>query len=517
MNQALNQTDPLANPSVKTDQNRVPRVRSRFSLLLFLIAAAPRIVGAFLVHKQPFGDAYCYIEQVSSDRAKLLAGTFKVSDLFGFWLPLYQFFCALISLVINQPVYISKVVSALSGAAVCVLVYWCSHILTKSQRVSLVAFLAIALNPFHFQYSSAAMTDIPHALMVMSCMYFVLTERWTLAACCGAAAGLIRLESWMLIAIVPIIELIRRRRVPLVSTVILLIAPALWLFICWQATGNPLASFQAHDEYVLARLTAHPEFNQITLERTWNDANRLIYSLNLAVLAGCLASLWLLFRQWRKERAWLKATHLMVCASFFFAYFSFIVTAYLTKNQSDIWPRYGLVMFSLGLPLLAYSAQQIFRSSSILAKAALAAVLVVGAVQFKSQAFDLRYFLTSPDRSQAIAYYLKQEYRADPSIKVFCDHPQIRVVSGIPREQFYDSFRVPKAPNDKEGFINFLKANGIKYLVIPKEHETSTPSQLFPGLVKDTGDLLEGVIAAPDDQRVDSLYRVRGESPAPPR
>jgi hypothetical protein len=320
----------------------------------------------------------------------------------------------------------------------------------------------------------------------------------------------------MLIAIVPTIELMRRRRVPVVSTLILLLAPTLWLFICWQATGNPLASFQAHDEYVLARLAAHPEFNQVTLARTWEDANRLIYSLNLAVFAGCLASLWLLFRQWRTERAWLKATHLMVGASFFFAYFSFIVVAYLTKNQSDIWPRYGLVMFSLGLPLLAYSAQQVFRSSSILAKASLAAVLVLGAVQFKNQAFDLKYFLASPDRSQEIAYYLKQEYSADRSIKVFCDHPQIRVVSGIPREQFYDSFKVPKAPNDKEGFINFLRANGIKYLVIPKEHETSTPSQLFPGLVKDTGGLLEGVIPAPDDVRTDSLYRVRSATPPPP-
>ena len=498
---------------MKTEPIRVSRFRSPRTLLLLLIAGVPRIVGALLLRKEPFGDAYCYVEQVSANRGKILAGAFSIKDLYGFWLPLYQFFCSIIALVVNQPVYVSRLVAAVAGAFVCVLVYRCSHILTANRRVSLVAFLAIALNPFHLQYSSAAMTDIPHALMVMSCLYFVLTERWALAACFGAAAGLIRLESWMLIAIVPTIQFMRRRTVPILSTLILCSAPAIWLLVCWQATGNPLASFRAHDEYVLERLTAHPEFNQITLERIWNDANRLAYSLNLAVLAGCLVGLLLLFRQWRKGREWLKATDLMVCLSFFFAYFSFIVVAYLTKNQSDIWPRYGLVMFSLGLPVLAYSAQQIFRSRSVLAKAAFLLVLLYGGFQFKSQAMDLERFLSAPDRSQAIAKYLKLQYAADPSLKVFCDHPEVRVVSGIPRGQFYDSFDAPK---DRKGFIAYLQANGIKFLVIPKENETSTPSQLFPNLVKENGDVFEGIIPAPDDQRADSLYKVRAEKPAPP-
>lgn len=497
---------------MKTEQLRVSRFLSPRSFLLLLIAGVLRIAGAWTFHREPFGDAYCYVEQVSSNRVKILTGIFSVRDLYGFWLPLYQFFCSIISLIVNQPVYVSRLVAAVAGAFVCVLVYWTSHVLTGNKRVALVAFLAIALNPFHLQYSSAAMTDIPHALMVMSCMYFVLTERWALAACCGAAAGLIRLESWMLVAIVPTIQFMRQRRVPISTTLILLSAPAIWLFVCWQATGNPLASFRAHDEYVLARLTAHPEFNSITLERTWNDANRLVYSLNLAVLAGCLIGLVLLFRQWRKGRQWLKATDLMVCLSFFFAYFSFIVMAYLTKNQSDIWPRYGLVMFSLGLPVLAYSADKIFSSGPVWAKSAFLVVLLYGVFQFKDQAIDLQLFLAAPDRSQAIAVYLKQQYAADPSLRVFCDSPEVRVVSGIPRGQFYDSFRAPK---DRAGFIAYLRANGISFLVIPKEHETSTPSQLFPNLVKESGDVFEGVIPAPDDQRADSLYKVRLENLLP--
>jgi len=267
---------------------------------------------------------------------------------------------------------------------------------------------------------------------------------------------------------------------------------------------------------MVARLVAHPEFTQLTLDRIWIDANRLAYSMNVAVLAGCLAGLWLLFRDWRKSaglREWLRVTDPLVCILFFFVYFGFIVMTYLTKNNTDIWPRYGLILFSLGLPVLAYSAQQIFRRPSVLAKAALGIAVVVGIVQLKTQVEDLTRFVTQKERSQMIANYLKQEYASDPTIKVFCDSPEVRIVSGIPGDHFYHSF-FDGVPKDRVGFLGFLRTNGIKFLVIPEENETSTPSQLFPSLVKDTG-AFEGVIPPPDDRRADSLYRVRVEKVSP--
>jgi hypothetical protein len=270
---------------------------------------------------------------------------------------------------------------------------------------------------------------------------------------------------------------------------------------------------------MVARLIAHPEFNQLTLDRIWIDGNRLAYSMNIAVLAGCLAGLCLLWREWRKQPKWTvpgessNARDLFVCLSFFFAYLSFILFAYVTKNNTDIWPRYGLVLFTLGLPILAYSARQFFRERSELAVTVLGIAMVVGAFQVKTQAEDLVRFVSQTDRSEEIANYLKKEYASDPSIKIFCDHPEVRVNSGIPREQFYDSFH---APTDQKGFIGYLLANGVKFLVIPQESETSTPSQLFPSLVKETGDLFEGVIPAPDERRADSLYRVRAEKLQPP-
>jgi hypothetical protein len=244
--------------ATQTVSTGIRRLLSTRSVLAVLLAAGvPRLAGVFLIEKEPFGDAYCYIEQAVANRGKMLAGTFSINDLYGFWLPLYQFFCSLVILVVNQPVYVSRLISALAGTLVCLLVYVCSDILTANKPVSLIAALAIALSPFHLQYSAAAMTDLPHAVMVMACLYCVLTQRWTLAALAGAAACLIRLDSWMLIILVPAIQLVRARKLPIVSFLILASAPAFWLFTCWRATGGPLASFHAHDFYVALRLAAH--------------------------------------------------------------------------------------------------------------------------------------------------------------------------------------------------------------------------------------------------------------------
>src|SRR5207244_11130959 len=158
-------------------------VRSvRNLVLLTLTAGVPRIIGAVLVHKEPFGDAYCYIEQATMMRGKIVTGYLAIENLYGFWLPLYQFFCSIISVPFNQPVYVSRLVTALAGTGVCLLVYVLSYRLTSSQRFSLAAFLAIAFNPFPLEYLFSAMTDIQHVLLVMLCLYFVIASRCMLAA-----------------------------------------------------------------------------------------------------------------------------------------------------------------------------------------------------------------------------------------------------------------------------------------------------------------------------------------------
>jgi hypothetical protein len=116
-------------------------------------AGVPRIIGALFVHKEPFGDAYCYIEQATMMRGKIVTGYLAIENLYGFWLPLYQFFCSIVSVPVNQPVYVSRLVAAVAGTGVCLLVYVFSYLLTSSQRCRR-GFLVIAFNPFHLEYHS---------------------------------------------------------------------------------------------------------------------------------------------------------------------------------------------------------------------------------------------------------------------------------------------------------------------------------------------------------------------------
>ena len=62
-------------------QIRVSGVRSIRNLALVSLAAGvPRVIGALFFGKEAFGDAYCYIEQVSAMRGKMVAGTFSVAS-----------------------------------------------------------------------------------------------------------------------------------------------------------------------------------------------------------------------------------------------------------------------------------------------------------------------------------------------------------------------------------------------------------------------------------------------------
>src|SRR5438552_18196639 len=104
-------------------------------------------------------------------RGKIVTGYLAIENLYGFWLPLYQFFCSIVSVPVNQPVYVSRLVAASAGTGVCLLVYVFSYRLNSSQRLSLAAFLAFAFNPFHLDYFFSALSDILYSLLVILYLY----------------------------------------------------------------------------------------------------------------------------------------------------------------------------------------------------------------------------------------------------------------------------------------------------------------------------------------------------------
>src|ERR1051325_6526952 len=99
--------------------------------ILFFASAIPRLLGAFFL-PNAFGDAYVYIQEIGMLSTKISSGSFRLTDLFGFWLPLYQLICAVINVFVKNGFYSGKVIAALFGAGACVFVHLVALRLTSN-------------------------------------------------------------------------------------------------------------------------------------------------------------------------------------------------------------------------------------------------------------------------------------------------------------------------------------------------------------------------------------------------
>ena len=82
-----------------------------------MISAIPRVLGACFL-PNAFGDAYVYIRDIGALSTRMRAGTFAIVDLYGFWLPLFQFICAVVNVLAGNGFYSGKLVAAVFGAGV---------------------------------------------------------------------------------------------------------------------------------------------------------------------------------------------------------------------------------------------------------------------------------------------------------------------------------------------------------------------------------------------------------------
>jgi hypothetical protein len=448
--------------------------------ILLCASGLPRILAAFML-PNPDGDAYSYLETIDRMRAGLVAGSFSAKTLYSFWLPMYQFICALISALINHPVYVSKLVSAVCGTGVCVLVFLITLRLTANRIVSLVAALLVAVNPLHVLYSAFSLTEIPHALVVMGSLYAAITGRWTAATVCAAIAGFMRVESWMLIVLLPALELLAGRRISIRLCGLLLLAPLLWLAICWAATGDFLAYFHERSRYVNDIVAAYPHLQTMSLTRLWQNAYSLIHSANPVVMIGCFVGSGLIIR--RKLVAGLpkhseNRLAVVAVAVFFFAYLSFLVAAFLTGNQPDIWDRYGLIFFTSGLPLTAWTYLQITRERPRLAVALAAAMLVVCITETRSQIKDAGEIVRRTSPQLIIANKLQDLYLIHNDIHILCDDRVVAALSEIPPERISNSSSLPA---EAQLILADLDKREIDYIVYRKDDEGS-PLNIFPEL-----------------------------------
>ena len=425
---------------------------------LLVVTGAPRLLLAFLL-PNPDGDAYAYLNTIHAWRESLVAGTFTIKTLRDFWLPLYQFICALISTAINHPVYVSKTVSAASGVGICILVFLISLRLTSNRAVSVVAALLVSLNPLHILYSAFSMTEIPHAFLVLGSLYAALTRRWMIAAVCAALAGFTRVESWMLIALLPAFEFVVRGRIPWRTIVVLLVAPLSWLYICWAATGDFLFYFHMRSLYIRDHYTAVAGYGNLTSDRLWWNGSKLVHAANPAVLLGCFvgAGMW---------NAWKDRLDVIAVAVCFFSYLGFLVVAFLSGNQPEIWDRYGLLSFATGTPLAAWTYLQITRGRPRLATVLAAMSLAVCVTEAQGQIEDARGTIKNTSAKQIIANSLHRYSRENSGIRILCDDPKIPAMASISPDHFVTSaaFRSP----EREAILAEIDRLKIDYIVYQK-------------------------------------------------
>lgn len=448
--------------------------------ILALVAALPRILGAFFL-PNGFGDAYVYIRDIGTLSTKISTGAFRLTDLFGFWLPLYQLVAALLNLFVRNGFYSGKLVSAIFGVGVCLFVYAITLALTNNRQAAVLIFLLIALNPLHIFYSASAMTDIPHAFFVLGALYFVLKKKWVTGAIFAALAGSTRVESWMFIALIPVIQILRERRVSIVAVLIMIVPPLFWFYISWRAAGDWLACFRQRQQYLDWLLMMNPAIARFTLMNVLRDGATLLVSSDIAVLIASFVALWFVLQQLLKvgrQRLSEETQLILPPVVFFFAFFSLLLVAYLTHQQPIIFPRYGLILFTLGLPILAWTFLWVKRQKPLWARRLLiGAVLVVSldaSIQFAGAVGTINQYHVQ----RSAAEYLRDHFDPKSSRRIFCDDGTVKVLSGIPEERFVTSSDVPR---DREGFLSTLKAREVEYLVFVANQPT-TPNRLFHDL-----------------------------------
>jgi hypothetical protein len=492
------------------------RMRAGHWIVVWLVALAIRLSAAFMLPNAE-GDGYCYAEIIAQLSAKISAGHFRFTDLFGFWLPLFQVTAAIANLWIDNALLAGKIVSALCGATTCVLVFAITNRITRNIGLAYLAFAVITFNPLHVLYSAACMTDVPYGCLVLTSLWFVLKRRWIAATIFAAAAGCVRMEPWALILLLPLIQFLYERRISLVALIILICPPLTWVAISYFATGDAFAYFADRARYHLSYLEFFPTRRGFAWSDIRQDADYLLLAANRVVGLAIIAAAILSILRWVR-RGRLIPISLAAPLGYVAAIFGLILVAYATKRQPVILPRYGLIFFLLGLPLLMWMIQFSIKRSprSWFIKIAATAVICLCLWESTGQLVVISKVLVDFRAHSEVARALVTAMKSSPQAeqRCFSDAAAVRVLSKLPADRFVRSTAAPvSAWRSSTAFESYLEQEHVVYLVFMRV-EDSLPAKFCPEL-GDTSRTKSGKFelmtfaASPFGPDV-SLYRLRG-------
>jgi hypothetical protein len=475
------------------------------------LALATRIVAAVLL-PNPDQDAYCYTETITRLSSTLAAGHIRLADLFDFWLPLFPVAAALLDLCIGNPLFAGKILSALCGAATCALVFGITVRLTRSIRFAWLAFAIVLCNPLHILYSAAAMTDLPHAALILASLWFALGKRWLIAAIFVALAGMVRTEAWALIVVLPLLQIIYERRLSPAVMSILSLPLLLCLGISKSATGNSFAFFAERVRYLHAYLDFAPSRRGFSFADVSQDMTYFLIGANLLVFLTLIVTIGLLaFRGLRSRQ--LPPFPLMTAVAYVGGLLGFWFFVYVTRKQPLLVPRYGLVFFALGLPFTAWLLQTIREKwRPLISRAAAALVVAFCAREAFQQCLTIDKVFDDFRAQQKIAQALASAMRGGEQ-RCFSDNPAVRVLSRLSADRFVRSQSTPLASQKAAAFEAYLQDRHVAYLVF-MSIEDSLPVKLYPELengdAAQSGKFREIAFAFSSYGPAIRLYRLRG-------
>jgi hypothetical protein len=448
---------------------------------LWMIALAIRLWGVwyFPTAEQ---DGYSDAETIARFSAEIGAGTFSFSHLYGFWLPFFQLVAAIPNIWLNNPLLAGKVISGLCGAAACVLAFAVSLRLAHSISLACVAFALLLLSPIHLLYSSACMTDVPFGCLLLASLLFVLRNQWTAAMIVAAVAGGVRVEAWALIPLLPLLQLIKEKRISVIGVILLVVPPLLWLLVSQSARGDWFAFFKDRVVYHKHYMDFYPSRRGFALADVRGDLDLLMFGANrILFIAGLIAGLFLLCKAgWRRKDFW----GAFVTASYFAVVLAFLILGYVTKRQPVWLPRYGLFALALGAPLLAWLLRQLLDSSwpRWIGIAGVSIAIFLCASEARSQFSVIPKVLMDFQAHAAIAQALKASMQQtnELGVRCFSDDVSVRVLSGLPRARLVQSRDAPpEAWNNAAAFDAFLEQKSVRYLVYMAT-EDSLPAKWLP-------------------------------------
>jgi hypothetical protein len=286
----------------------------------------------------------------------------------------------------------------------------------------------------------------------------------------------------MLIALIPAIQFLKERRVSVPAVVILIIPPLLWFYISWKASGNWLACFVQRQYYHDWLLAMNPALAHFSFAGVLRDSAILIVSADIAVLMSAFVAGWVVLKHLpsslTRTRFPESLRPILAPVVFLFAFLGLLVTAYLTHQQPMIFPRYGLLLFNLGIPILAWTFFRLRRQKPVWARSLLISVLALCVFDASIQLVGSVGSLNQTSAQRTAADYLRGHFEANSDASIFSDEGTVSVMSGIPEQKFLTS---SDAPRDRATFLAFLKEKNVEYLVFVNKGD-STPAKLFPEL-----------------------------------